>query len=122
MEISAAIALFKRFWPAFAALGVIAAFGIWLAVHDRKVIANHEEVVEAAAATARDAAAGQRVQDAVINTRNEQDLHHAIDTAPTGGALSPAAHALACERLRQLGRVSTACGSAGGSGSQAGSR
>jgi hypothetical protein len=76
----------------------------WLVLHDRRVIAKHDAAIEAAASAARDQAADERTQDAVTNTRNEQDLHHAIDGAPTGGSLSPAAHGLACERLRKLGR------------------
>ena len=117
------LALITRFWPVLAGAGLIAAFTLWLALHDRAVVADHEAAVEAAAAPARDAAADQRVADAITNTRNEQDLHNAIDTAPAnGGVLSPAAHALACERLRQLGRIPPACGRASGSGSQAGAR
>jgi hypothetical protein len=94
----------------------------WLVLHDRAVIDRHEAKIEAAAAPARDQAAQERVADAIANTQSEKDLHHAIDSAPASAGLSPAAHALACERLRQRGRVPAACGSASGDGGKAGAR
>lgn len=101
---------------------LIAAFAGWLVLHDRAVIQRHEYKIEAAAAPARDQAAQERVADAIANTQSEKDLHHAIDSAPASAGLSPAAHALACERLRQRGRVPAACGSASGNGGKAGAR
>lgn len=89
-------------------------FMAWLWHHDRKVLQREQAKREAAASDARDKAADERVKDAVANTANEKDLHDAIQAAPTGGALSPASHALACERLRKLGRVPAACGPTGG--------
>lgn len=116
MSVAAIIAL-ARDWRVIGGLGLVAAFFIWLALHDHAVVARHEAKVEAAAAPAREKAAAERVRDAAINTKNEEDLHHAIDTAPAG-AISPAAHALACERLRKLGRVPAACRSSGGDRTQ----
>lgn len=103
-----------------AVVAVIAAFLIWLALHDRAVIDWHETEREAAAGEARETAADERLNDALTNARNEEDLHDAIDDAPKGGELSPAARALACERLRKLGRIPAACRPEGGDGGQAG--
>lgn len=88
------------------------------ALYDASVIDRHEAEREAAAGEAREEAADERVADAIKNTRNEQELHDAIDNAPKGGELSPAARALACERLRKLGRVPPACGPQGGGGAE----
>jgi threonine dehydrogenase-like Zn-dependent dehydrogenase len=103
-----------------AALALLTAAGLWLHFHDRGVIRDHEAEREAAAGEARETAANERVADAAANARTEQEMHDAIDDAPKGGGLSPAAHALACERLRKRGRVPAGCGPAGGDGSQAG--
>lgn len=111
--------VFLKDWRVIAGLAAITAFGIWLAFHDRAVVRNHQAKVEARAAPLREKAAAERVADAVINTRKEQELHHAIDTAPKGGTISPAAHALACQRLRNHGRVPPACRRDGGDGTKA---
>ena len=111
-----------RNWRVVAAVVALAAAGLWLVLHDRAVIARHEAKVEANAAPARDAAAAERVRDAAANTKSEQELSHAIDNAPRGGDLSPAAHALACERLRAIGRFPAGCRSASGNGGQAGAQ
>jgi D-arabinose 1-dehydrogenase-like Zn-dependent alcohol dehydrogenase len=107
----------QRFQALALGLGAVAILalcvGLWLHFHDRAVIRDHEAKREASAAVAREKAAEERTADAIVNTRNEEDLHHAIDTAPKGGEISPAAHALACERLRKLGRVPAACRPAG---------
>jgi hypothetical protein len=97
---------------AFALLA--AAWGIWLWQHDKGVIEAHETEREVKAGEARETAADERVKDIIRDTANERDLHDAIDTAPTGGQLSPAAHALACKRLRKLGRIPPACRPEGG--------
>jgi hypothetical protein len=119
-----------RYWRVALVVALIAGFAGWLALHDRAVVQRHEEKIEQQAAPARDQAATERVDDAVTNTRNEQDLHNAIDAAATGNtpgsavspALNPLAHALACERLRKLGRVPAACRPEGGDRGQAGAR
>lgn len=100
-----------------AGLALAAAIGALNAWAD----ARHQMKVERQAMKAREAAADQRAADAIRNTKSEENLHHAIDTAPPGGELSPAAHALACERLRARGRIPASCRPAGGDGSQAGS-
>ena len=115
------LALLKD-WRVLISIALIVSFGVWLALHDRAVIERHQAKVEAKAAPARAQADEQRVKDAIINTKTEQELHHAIDTAPTGGAISHAAHALACQRLRNIGRIPPACRPEGGDGTQARTR
>lgn len=88
--------------------------------YDDALIVDHEAEREAAASGARETAADQRASDTLTNAKNEEDLHNAIDAAPKGGMLSPAALALNCERLRKLGRIPAACRAAGSDGSQAG--
>lgn len=89
------------------------------ALYDRSVVKEHEAEREAKAAPAREDAAEERVKDTIINTKTEREMHDAIDKAPKGGELSPAARSLACERLRRAGRIPPACRSASGDGSQA---
>lgn len=86
--------------------------------YDNSVIEEHEAEREAKAAPAREKAADQRVKDTIRNIQNEEDLHAVIEAAP-GGELSPAARALACERLRKLGRIPPACRPASSDGSEA---
>lgn len=97
---------------------------LWLlkGCYDDALIRDHDAAREAVAKGARDQAADQRAADTIANAKNEKDLHDAIDAAPRGGELSPAAHALACERLRKLGRIPAACRAEGGDGGEAGSR
>lgn len=118
--------LAKRFAPLGLALIAVAAVGLlvggfmlWLHFHDRGVIEDHEQEREVRAGKARETAADERLADAIENAKSEQELHDAIDNAPEGGELSPAAHTLACERLRRIGRIPPACRSAGGNGSEA---
>lgn len=88
--------------------------------YDRHIVNAYVNQVQQRAALATKRADEQRAQDAQTNAKNEKDLHNAIDDAP-GGALSPAAHALACERLHKAGRDPASCRRAGGDGKQAGS-
>lgn len=104
------------------AIAIIVALSALKGCYDASVRKDYRAEVEAEASEAREEAADQRVKDALTNTANEKDLHHAIETAPKGGELSPAAHALACERLRKLGRSPAACGPAGPGGAQASPR
>ena len=96
---------------AMAALGLAAviALAVLKIRYDHGVIEHHQAEVAARATEARDLAAAERVSDAARVSANQKDLDHAIDLAAPGGTLSPAAHALACERLRKLGRVPAAC-------------
>lgn len=110
--LTAAIALFALLW-------------LLRAIYDHRVISAHEAKREAKASGARETAAEEAARDTIINQRNEKDLHDAIDTAtrdlpPGDGRISPAAHALACERLRKIGRIPTACRPEGGDGGKAG--
>lgn len=91
------------------ALLLISLLSIGKCAYDASVINEHEAEAEAASAKARENAAEQRVKDAVANVQSEEELNHVIESAPPGGTLSPAARALACERLRRIGRSPPAC-------------
>jgi hypothetical protein len=97
---------------------LIALLSLGKCVYDASVVDAYKAKVEAKAAPAREKAADRRAADTITNTKNEKDLHDAVNSAP-GGALSPAAHALACERLRKAGRKPAACGPDRGDGAQA---
>lgn len=101
------------------AVAVIAPLWLLKGIYDRRVIAAHEAEQERAARQSREWAAEEHIRDDAANSRNEKELHNAIDAAPPGGELSSAARALACERLRRIGRVPEACRPAGGDGNQA---
>lgn len=108
-----------------AAMTLFALLCLLKAIYDHRVISDHEAKREVKASGAREAAAEEAARDTLINQRNEKDLHDAIDTAtrdlpPGDGRISPAAHALACERLRKIGRVPPACRPEGGDGGKAG--
>lgn len=98
----------------------VAAFLIWDRLDDKAAVDRHVAKQEAKASKAREAATDQRAADAATNSQNEKDLHDAIDAAPKGGSVSPAALALNCERLRKLGRIPPACRRDGGDGNQTG--
>lgn len=94
---------------AAAIIAALALLAILKGCYDHEVIKRHEAKVEARASKARDTAATERASDIATDSANERDLNHAIDTAPKGGVLSPAARALSCERLRKLGRHAAGC-------------
>lgn len=124
LPLFARVGIPKRFQrlAAWIALGIalIALLSLGKCVYDRKLIADHEAQREAAASAAREQAAEEQAADTLRNARNEKDLHDAINQAPPGdGRISPAAHALACERLRKIGRIPEACRPQGGGGDQA---
>ena len=96
----------------FITLGVaiLALLAMGKCAYDRSIINDHETRREIAASGAREDAADQRAEDTLTNAANEKELHDAINAAPTGGSVSPAAHALACKRLqRQSGRLPAGC-------------
>lgn len=99
-------------------LVLIAVLSLGKCAYDASVIERHKHEREVAAGKAREKAADKRVADTITNTQSEEELKNVINAAP-GGELSPAARALACERLRRVGRVPAACRSAGGDGTQA---
>lgn len=101
------------------AVAILIALGVGKCAYDNSVIDKHEVKREAAASGAREDAADQRVKDAIDNANSEKELQDVIQNAP-GGTLSPAAHALACERLRRYGRIPPSCRSPSGDGSEAG--
>jgi hypothetical protein len=95
------------------AILLVAVLSLGKCAYDASVIEQHETEREAAAGPARENAADQRTADAITNAQNEEELRDVIEAAP-GGEISPAAHALACERLRRIGRVPPACRPEGG--------
>ena len=102
-----------------AALAVLALLWLVRAFYDRSVIERHAAEVEAKASDLRERAADERVNDAATNAASEKGLNDAINKAPATGTVSPAAHALACERLRRIGREPASCRSGGSDGTQA---
>lgn len=106
-------------WVVIAVLALLI-LGTGKCLYDRSVIDKHEAKIEAKASAAREKSAEQQVIDDVKNANSEKELINVVQKAP-GGQLSPAAHALACERLRRYGRVPPACRPASGDTSQASS-
>lgn len=98
------------------ALLLIATLSLGKCAYDASVIEQYETERELEAGAAREKASDQRVDDAITNAQKQEELRNVIEAAP-GGDLSPAARALACERLRRVGRVPAACRSAGRDGS-----
>lgn len=94
------------------------AFLIWDHFDDRAAVKQAEAKREAKAQPARDKAAEERVTDAARNAAQQENYREAIEAAP-GGELSPAARALACQRLRNIGRIPPACRPEGGDGNEA---
>ncbi len=104
----------------FAKVAVIAALATmaWLAViaafklHDRRVVADHDAKQAAetmrAERKANDQAASERASDTIAITKHEQETRHAVEAA-SDQPIAPTSRALACERLRNAGRVPPAC-------------
>lgn len=105
----------------FITLGLllIAVLSLGKCAYDASVIEQHETEREVKAGAAREEAADQRLRDQINNARDEKELHDVIEAAPEGGEVSPAARALACERLRRIGRIPAACRPEGGDGAEA---
>jgi hypothetical protein len=78
------------------------------AIYDHGVIAKHDAKIEKKAAKAVDQAAGERATDTIAQAKNEQEAHDAIAAQPDQ-PIAPTSHALACQRLRKLGRTPPAC-------------
>lgn len=100
----------------FAILGVLllAVLSLGKCAYDASVVNKYKADQQAKVAPAKEKAADQRAEDTITDTKNEEELHHVIDSAPKTGELSPAARALSCERLRRVGRIPAACRSQGG--------
>jgi hypothetical protein len=88
----------------FALLALAGLLWAGIAYHDRGVIkaneTQHEAKLAPVIAKAGDNAADQRSADAITNAKTEQGDHDAVAKAPES-APSPAAVALACNRLRR---------------------
>ena len=100
-------------WAILVALAIAAFFAI-KAIYDASVVDDYEKDRAVESIEARDTAAERRAEDAIKNAETEKELIDAIEQAPEGGELSPAARALACQRLRNAGVISPACGSDSG--------
>lgn len=87
----------------------VVSFFVWLNSVKDGAVQDERQRVEALGSKAREVAADERLNDAVANTKNEEGLHNAINQAPKGGTVSPAAHALNCQRLRNIGRIPADC-------------
>ena len=89
---------------AAAATAVLALFAaLALHVHDNHVRSAAVAKATAAEAPARDAAADQRISDALANANERETFHAAIDASGATGAPDPADVALACQWLRRAG-------------------
>lgn len=120
MTLSYASKIVKIGLGAVAVIALVIGFLLWLNGREEAAVDDYKAGVEAQAAPARETAADHRLEDALVNQRNEGDLHNAIDKAPPSAAgMHPADHALACERLRKLGRVPAACRPPVGYGTEA---
>lgn len=96
-------------WAILIALAIAAFFAL-KAIYDASVVEDYETDRAVESIEARETAAEKRADDAIKNAETEKELIDAIEQAPSGGELSPAARALACQRLRNAGIVSPACG------------
>jgi hypothetical protein len=87
-------------------LGVLG--GIVLYIR-KDAVNDHEAKIEHHAVQATNKAADERAKDTINNAKHEQELHDAIHAVPDAPPAGPS-HALACKRLRDLGRHTAACG------------
>ena len=97
-------------WAILIVLAIIAFFAV-KAIYDSSVVEDYENERAVESIEARDTAAEQRANDAIQNAETEKELIDAIEQAPAGGTLSPAAIAFGCQRLRNRGgELPPACG------------
>jgi hypothetical protein len=61
---------------------ILAAFGVWLVLHDRRVVENHSARQEAAARTADARAAADRVVITQTIANDAQEVRNAVDKLP----------------------------------------
>lgn len=92
-----------------AALFLWGAFTFYVNGQRRDAVSDHKAKVEQGAAPAREQAADERLADTITILENKEQAHDAIDKANDVGPPSAAAIALSCQRLRNLGRIPTAC-------------
>lgn len=92
---------------ALVALG-IALLGLGKCAYDRSVIKTHDTKIQERARPATDKAAEERARDTITQAKNEQEAHNAVHSVPDAAPAAPS-HALACQRLRKLGRNPPAC-------------
>lgn len=102
-------ALAKPLLGLIAALALLGALWGFKTLYDHRVVANHEAKVEQRARPATDKAATERANDAINQAKNETEAHDAVHSVPDAAPAGPS-HALACQRLRKLGRHPASCG------------
>lgn len=88
---------------------LIAILSLGKCAYDKSVVNGYKAEQAAKIAPAKEKASESLATSTVENAKKEEELHVVIHNAPKGGELSPAAHALACERLRRYGRHPAAC-------------
>lgn len=86
-------------------LGV--AGGIVLAIRN-DAVSDHEAHQVQRAAKATEKASTERAQDAVTNSKNDQERHDVINAQPDQ-PIAPTSLALSCKRLRDAGKHPSAC-------------
>jgi hypothetical protein len=96
--------------PLLYLIALIALAGmLWgaVAIHDRRVVANHDATANAEVITkttpANDRAADQRAADTIALNTQAQETRNAVHAAPDQ-APAPTSLALGCERLRRQGK------------------
>lgn len=111
-------------------VSLVGGIGLYLHVVKAKAVDDYKAKVEHKTTGAKEKAADQRVLDALDNAKTEGELHAAIDQAVSAveakgeskGELSVPAHALACKRLLNHGRIPPSCRSEGTSGTETSSK
>jgi type VI protein secretion system component VasK len=87
---------------------VLGILGTVVAMIRRDAVDDHQAKVERRAAPATDQAAAERARDTIKQAKNEQEAHDAVHSVPDAAPAGPS-HALACQRLRKLGRNPPSC-------------
>jgi hypothetical protein len=98
--------------PLLIGLGILLFIGAIFAavkIHDHRVVAQHEAQIQHRAAPATDQAVDRaRKRHDRQFAKHEEEAHNAIHSVPDAAPAGPS-HALACKRLRDLGRNPPAC-------------
>jgi hypothetical protein len=82
--------------------------GTALALIRKDAVDDHQVKVERRAAPATDKAADERSADTIAISKSEQEAHDVIQAQPDQ-PIAPTSRALACKRLRDVGRNPPAC-------------
>jgi hypothetical protein len=95
----------------FAILGLLLVAALWggKCAYDKSIIEKHDAKIIERAKPATDKAADERAKDTIAQAKNEEEAHNAVHSVPDAAPAGPS-HALACQRLRKLGRHPASCG------------